>query len=272
MDNSTIQDELAQLPIDLTRAALCVARSLAYPGLDVNQYLQRIEALADAARQIVPEAASRDRALALADFLFNQIGLTGNKTEYWDPRNSFLNEVLDRQLGIPISLASIYLAIAEKLEIPAYGIGLPGHFIVGLDHPTGQLFLDPFHAGVELSLEDCHRLVGETTGYQGPFEEAWLIPLTPRDILTRMLNNLRWIYIDKETWPEAIRVVEYLRLLQPDQPAYLRDLGLLNYKIGSLHQAVEYLNAYLQQMPEARDKQSVRRSLKFVARELARLN
>ncbi len=272
MDDLTLQNELIQLPIDLPRAALCVARALAYPELDVKHYLLRIEGLVDAARPIVMAAVPRDRALALADFLFNQVGLAGNKAEYWDPRNSFLNDVLDRQLGIPISLASIYLSIAEKIGIPAYGIGLPGHFIVGVDHPTGQLLLDPFCGGAELSLQDCQRLVEETTGYQGPFQQAWLTQVTPRDILTRMLNNLRWIYIHRETWPEAIAVVGYLRLLQPDQPAHLRDLGLLNYKIGSLHRAVDNLNAYLQQVPEARDEQSVRRCLKFVARELARLN
>jgi regulator of sirC expression with transglutaminase-like and TPR domain len=272
MDDLTFQHELGQLPIDLTRAALGLARGLAYPTIDVNHYMQRIKALAEAARLFVPEDSSRAQALALADFLFNKVGLAGNKADYWDPRNSFLNEVLDRQLGIPISLASVYLDLAGKLEIPAYGIGLPGHFIVGLDHPDGRLLLDPFSGGTELSLEDCRRMVRETTGYHGPFMKEWLAKVSSRDILIRMLNNLRGIYIQKEIWPESIRVVGFLRLVQPDHPAHLRDLGLLHYKLGSLQQAVEYLGAYLQRVPEAQDKRSVRQSLKFMARELARLN
>ena len=149
---------------------------------------------------------------------FTQQRFRGNSATYQDPRNSYLNEVIERRLGIPISLSVIYIAIAQDLGLPAHGVGLPGHFIVGIRDNGDEIYIDPFHGGVRLFQADCVQLVREATGISGAFQPEWLKPVSPVVILTRMLNNLRNIYLHQADWTHALAVVERLRLLQPDLP------------------------------------------------------
>jgi regulator of sirC expression with transglutaminase-like and TPR domain len=275
MDNLTFEEDLQHSPIDLSRAALHIAREVAFPSIDVDAYLHRLEHLAELADEVIPTEENIPRqAVILSDFLFNQMRFTGNGKEYDDPRNSYLNEVLDRQLGIPISLSALYLDIAHRLEIPAEGIGLPGHFIVGvpIPGPGEYLLLDPFHGGHPVSQADCLRLVQQSTGYEGEFQPEWLAPVTTQQILARMLFNLRNIYLQNKDWPHAQRVVEHMALLQPDQPDHLRDLGVIHYQNGSLTNAVYYYEQYLLRAPQAEDARLVRISLQSAARNLANRN
>lgn len=273
MTEPSFRDVLLNASDRLPRGALSLSKSIAYPHLDIEAYLNRLEKLGDQARETLPSLGSfRVQAAALADYLFGQAGFTGNAAEYWDPKNSYLNEVLDRRLGIPISLSVIYIEIANQLGIPAYGVGLPGHFIVGVQDEAGPIYLDPFHGGRTLSQEDCADLVRTTTGYEGAFQPAWLTPVDPLEIIVRMLNNLRFVFIEQEAWPEAIKVVEHLCLLRANPTSLKRDLGLLHYRDGALRKALSYLEAYLSQEPEATDVPDVRKCLNHVARELARLN
>jgi regulator of sirC expression with transglutaminase-like and TPR domain len=272
MAERTFQDEIHQEPIHLPRAALRFARELAYPGLEVEVYLDRLDRLAEAGRQAcAPAGSPREHAEALADFLFDRSGFQGNTKEYNDPRNSFLNEVLDRRLGIPISLSVIYLYIAWRLGLSAYGVGLPGHFIVGVDDPQGPVYLDPFHGGQRLAEEDCANLV-LLTGYNQVFQREWLNPSPARDILARMLNNLRNIYIQEEDWVKAASVVERLRMIHPQLPEYARDLGLFYHGSGSLQRAIDLYTEYLSRTPEAPDAENIRRNLQAAVQSLARLN
>jgi regulator of sirC expression with transglutaminase-like and TPR domain len=270
---TTFQDELNRKPIDLLRAALCFAREIAYPDLDVESAVARIDRIAEEGRKVLsPTATVREQAEELADYLFDRIGFQGNSGNYADPRNSFLNEVLDRKLGIPISLSVIYVAVARRLGLPAHGIGLPGHFIVGVEDSQGILYLDPFHGGQRLSVEDCANLVVQTTGYTERFQLGWLDPASSRDILTRMLNNLRSVFLNQKQWAKAAAVVERLRMIQPDIPDYSRDLGVIYHLNGSLQQAIESYRDYLQRAPEASDSEEVKRNMLAVVEAQARLN
>lgn len=273
MADFTFKDELSQRPVNLPRAALRYAQAIAYPELDVYAYLARLEHLSASAGAFVETGAPpQTRAEMLGDFLFRQLGFQGNPDHYADPRNSYLNEVLDRRLGIPITLCVIFLAVAGRLGIPAYGVGLPGHFIVSVAGPEKNYYYDPYHGGLRLSQEDCAELVVATTNYQGTFQPEWLKPVTEPAILTRMLNNLRVIYIQRENWLRARRVIEHLRLLHPNQAEYLRDLGFIHHQNGSLLKAVRYYEQYLLKEPDAADARSISKALQTAAQQLARRN
>lgn len=272
--------ELNRVPIDLPRAALVFARSLAYPTLDVEAYLARLDGLAEAARpQVDPRAALPERVDALSDFLFYQAGFSGARAnersapdDYHSPENSFLNRVIDRRMGIPISLSLVYVAVARRLGLPAYGVSLPGHFIVGLYEDGAQVLVDPFNAGLRLSLPGCARLVREATGSRRPFQPDWLAPCPPADLLARMLTNLCNAYIQREDWRSAIPVLQHLLSIRPEQDWRLRDLGFLYFYSGSLRLAAEYFEEYLRRSPDATDYETVRTSLQIVAGRLALWN
>jgi regulator of sirC expression with transglutaminase-like and TPR domain len=254
--------ELRRRPIRLALASLLLAKGIAYPALEVSAQLSRIDELAVSARSVIdsrqPLAA---QAELLADYLFQTEGFAGNVADYGDPDNSYLNAVLDRRLGIPISLSVLYVAVALRLGIPARGVGLPGHFIVAAGHGERDLLFDPFHRGGRLSLIDCQRLVQLTTGYQGPFRPEWLRPLTSQAILIRMLNNLRHSYLAGEAWPEAQRVLEHLQAVEPDAVEHLRDLGLVFFRQGKMRLAAAFLQSYLEQVPDSPDADLIRQGL-----------
>ena len=273
MNILSFEEEIQRQPVQIARAALCFGREIAYPGLEVDSYLQRLDQLAELASEAIPgDDPPARQALVLADFLFNQMRFEGNAADYFDPRNSYLNDVLDRRKGIPISLSVVYIDIAQRLEIPAQGVGLPGHFIVGVPDPGGDLFLDPFHGWQRLSQADCLRLVEKSTGYQGKLQPGWLEPVGARRILARMLFNLRNIYLQQQAWQPALAVVERLALVQPEAPGNLRDLGVIYYQSGSLSNAVYYYEQYLLRAPEAEDADLVRMSLQSAAQQLAQRN
>jgi len=269
----TFQEEIQLDPINLPRAALRFSQEIAYPALDVGGSLAQLDALAERAKRSVHlDKPVTSQAHGLAHFLFQQQGFQGNVRNYNDPGNSYLNEVLDRRLGIPISLSVVFLAVAERIGLPAQGIGLPGHFIVSVQGPDGPLFLDPFHGGRQLSVIECARLVELSTGISGPFKPDWLRSSPPEDILARMLYNLRNIYIQQDKWRMALPVVERLRLLQPDNPDHLRDLGTIHNQNGARRQAIEFYERYLALAPEAADANLVRRNLEQTAYKLAKRN
>jgi regulator of sirC expression with transglutaminase-like and TPR domain len=305
MPDPSFQDELLRQPVDVLRAALRFARAIAYPRLDVAACVEQVEVLAEQARRwllqgglMQPRPERRwistglsdcQKAELLSDFLFTQQGFRGNGQAYNDPRNSYLNEVLDRRLGIPISLSALYVAVAQRLDIPAQGVGLPGHYIV---RAAEDCYLDPYHGGERLSLDDCARLVAQTTGGSTmpgtgsaeygtgraeygtgrPFNRDWLQPVSPEATLTRMLNNLRASYLEREDWPHALRVVEHLRMLHPQLPDLLRDLGWIYQRQGVLSKAAEHYGRYLNLAPGAEDAVQVQRILQAAVKKLAERN
>ena len=267
------RDELQLTEVNVPRAALQFARALAYPDLNVAEYMSRLHELSEVAADHVagdrPVAAQADQ---LAAFLFGKLGFRGNSAAYQDPRNSFLNEVLDRRLGIPITLSIVYVDIALRLGIPAFGIGLPGHFIVGVHGPEADIWLDPFHGGRRLDLTDCAEIIHSAIGYEGPLEASWFAPAKGRDIIARMLANLRAAYVSSASWARAADVIQLLRQTQPEEFAHLRDLGLVYYHQRQLPKAAHYLNTYLSFAPDAPDAQTIRDGMKQLLDEWVPMN
>lgn len=273
MDKWLFRDELHLSEINVPRAALQFARTLAYPELNVADYMVALHEMSEVAADYVDlSSPPGDQAAQLAGYLFKKLGFHGNKTQYNDPRNSFLNDVMDRRMGIPITLSAIYIDVAQRLGIPAYGIGLPGHFIVGVRDGDSSIWLDPFHDGRRLDMTDCAELIRISSGYDGPIEASWFNPLPARDILARMLANLRSNYVSASAWPQAAKVIQLLRQVQPDDAEHLRDLGLVFYHQRSLPQAANYLNAYLQRQPDAIDAQVIRDGIKNILDEWVPMN
>lgn len=263
MSEVSFRDVLDQPIIDLVRANLYIARALAYPQLDVADVEAQLAAYETVARERVEAAAPlRTRAVQLADFLFDEMGFQGNIRHYDDPRNSFLNDVLERRVGIPLSLSLFYLVVAARLDIPADGVGMPGHFLVGIPLDETPFYLDPFHQGRELSRAECEAVMRRQTGYRGFFDPSWLEPVSAREMVARQLRNLRTIYLQGVDWERASTAIAHLRLVEPQEPRHLRDLGLVYYQSGRRIRGCYYLEQYLAENPEAEDASDLRRGLK----------
>lgn len=217
--------------IDLARAALWLAAE-EYPDLDPEVYLGRLESLAERVRHARSGRHGGMAALnALRRVLAHEEGFRGNTEDYYDPRNSFLNEVLERKVGIPISLSVVYLGVARRAEIPLEGVNMPGHFLVRLLDPGGPLLVDPFQGGTVLTAEQCARRLRATMGEGFRLTDEHLAAVGPRQILVRMLTNLRMIYLKGEDYARALAAVDRIALILGDTPRVRRDRGLLCSKL-----------------------------------------
>lgn len=273
MNLDEVLPQLARDPsasFDVAEVALQLARD-EYPRLDVEAYLAEIAALAHEAKNFA-RGNFTARVDGLCRFLFHELGFRGNKKAYYDPRNSYLNQVLDRRTGIPITLSAVTMAIGQRVGVSIIGIGLPGHFVVQAQGGEQDILIDPFHGGRRLSLSDCEHLVRQATGV--PFDAApanlHAIPLGL--IVQRMLNNLKGIYLQKEDWARAIRVLGRLRQIQPHDVQNRRDLGVCLVREGQPGKAIDHLEAYLRSVPEAEDAATVRQALLAAQREVSRWN
>ncbi len=257
---------VAQDPIDLARASLAIARE-EYPELDEGHYLRALDDLAQSVQRGLPSGASPERRVGrLNSYLFHDLGFSGNRTDYYDPRNSFLNEVLDRRTGIPIALAMVYLEIAWRLELPVAGVGMPSHFIVGFYPDEGRdeapRYVDVFHKGVLLTRDDCiARMRAQFRNFE--FRDELLAPVSKRQILTRMLTNLKVLYSQHEDWDRALGAVERLLLLNPDLPGEVRDRGMIHLRRGALRAAATDLERYTELAPQAPDRKAVQEQIEL---------
>jgi regulator of sirC expression with transglutaminase-like and TPR domain len=225
----------SEADIDLGKAALLIA-SEAYPGLDHLRYVAKLEVMAAAVRpQIAAAQDGLGKVEALNAYLFQVQGFRGNPQEYYDPRNSFLNEVLDRKLGIPITISLLYIEVGRRVGMSLQGVGMPGHFIVQYDNPDEVIFIDPFNRGRVLSRAACEELVQQIYGEPVPFQETFLTTVTPKQLLSRMLGNLKAIYLQGKEYLKALSVVERLLLIQPHAEQELKDRAALRNLIGMLN-------------------------------------
>jgi regulator of sirC expression with transglutaminase-like and TPR domain len=235
----------------LAPAALAIAR-VEYPSLDPAPYLQRLERMGEAAEGRLRRSAQAGIAAQIATlngYLFEELGFSGNAERYDDPRNSFLNEVLDRRLGIPISLAAVYLEIGRRAGMRLEGVNFPGHFLVRAPDPVEDLVIDPFHAGALLSEVDCRHLLREYVGEEAAFDRSLLATATRQHIVVRMLVNLKRLYVRMQSFPQARAVADLLLAVDPSALSELRDRGLLAYHMEDFAAALRDLEAYLRLMP-----------------------
>jgi regulator of sirC expression with transglutaminase-like and TPR domain len=236
-----------QLPdeeLDLGRAALYLAGEQ-YPSLDVDGYLRQLDRMAEVVRSEIGDTSDQRRLFrALGHHLFERIGFTGNTDDYYNPDNSFLNRVLETLRGIPITLSLVYLETGRRLGLSCYGVGLPGHFLVGLEEL--DLYLDPFNAGLLLSSADCRRQVEETFGSRLDWQEEFLSPYSKRDILFRMLTNLKATYLQNEDWHSAVGGLQRLTLIDPSLPYLYKELAWCHLNLGERLAAGNCLEMYAQ--------------------------
>lgn len=239
----------------------------------MREYLRRLDRLAAGAKTLGWGRRALHRLHRLREFLFEEEGFRGNSEEYYDPRNSLLNDVLDRRLGIPITLSLVLIEVGRRLGLAIYGIGLPAHFIVGFDaEEGGRVLLDPFNRGVILTPEGCEEVVSRALGGPVTLQEHHFAPVTKRQFLFRLLNNLKAIYFKQEAWDKALGVSERLLVLDPANHAETRDRGVALVNLGELQRAAADWEAYLRWAPGAPDTKSVRTRLRRVRQALAVLN
>jgi regulator of sirC expression with transglutaminase-like and TPR domain len=268
-----VAPEIPDEQIDLLRAALTFALP-EYPGLDASKYIGIVEGLAE--RVLVRRGASEDPAHTIASLnvvLFQEEGLAGNQSEFYDPRNSYLNEVLERRLGIPISLSVIYMEVAQRVGLPVFGVGLPGHFLLKhYDSNGNQTFIDPYVAGGLLSPSECQTRLDEVYGGQMTLQPEFLNTVSKRQILTRMLNNLRSIYVGQRNFKKALTIVDFILAIHPRSPDDLRQRALLRYNQGMLRAAIDDLEEYLRLAPDASDAEEMKQTVLSIRRSMAMMN
>jgi regulator of sirC expression with transglutaminase-like and TPR domain len=254
--------------IDLGRAALAVAR-LEHPDLDEKRELTRLDGLAARVGRGRDAGATLER---LRRFLFEEERFRGNDGEYYDPRNSCLNDVLDRKLGIPITLSVLTMEVGRRVGVDIFGVGLPGHFIVSAAVGSKSVLLDPFNGGTVLTPAAAAEVAARAVGRPVKLEDAHWTPCSRRQIVVRMLRNLKTIYAKQKDWDRALGVIERLLLIDPDAPTHLRDRGTVLVKAGRLWEGAAEWEAYLNRFPSAQDAESFRQELRRVRQELGSRN
>jgi regulator of sirC expression with transglutaminase-like and TPR domain len=259
--------------IPLAEAALTIAR-IEYPILEYAPYLDILDQLAARVQaRLSSTAESAEIISALNHVLFVEHGFRGNREDYYDPRNSFLNDVLERKTGIPITLALVYVEVARRLGFLLFGVGMPGHFLLKhYDQDGRETLLDAFDSGRIMTAEDCQRRLNEVYAGQLPLQSEFLLPVTRRQMLTRMLNNLKGIYLSSRNLKRALAVVDLVLAIYPRSPEDVRQRAGLRYGLGHLRGAIEDLEMYLKMAPDASDAGEVRQTALAIRRTLVGMN
>ena len=260
--------------LPLFGTALLIARD-EYPQLDPGLYDRLAQDHVEALREEVDALEQIPLKMhAINRHLFEELGYTGNTTEYYDPRNSYLNEVFERRLGNPLSLALVQIEVARRLGVPLAGVSFPGHFLVRLPvGDQGVLVMDPFNRGRPLDVDELRDRAKPHLGGAPPDDNALtriLDPASNRAMLVRLLRNLHGVYSERDDWPRAARSADRILQLQPEHPEALRDRALAYLKMGHRHGARRDLEQYLQRNPGASDRGTLRERLVELNREHAR--
>ena len=260
--------------ISLAEAALLIAGH-EYPDLPVSSYLSRMEELAHMLSMRIGEGAGAlERIAELNQFLFGDLGFAPNSDNYYDPRNSFLNEVLERRTGIPITLSVIYIELGRKIGLPLHGVSFPGHFLVKCAVPDGAVVLDPYSGGISLGLQDLQKRLREVRG--GEVSRAvvaeLLVSASNKEIIVRLLRNLKAIYLRERDLDKALPIMDWIVAMVPQEAAELRDRGMIYQELECPRAALADFEAYLERSPEWEDAGEIRDRIVELRKEVARLN
>jgi regulator of sirC expression with transglutaminase-like and TPR domain len=271
--SALVRSDVNDEEIDLLRASLTIART-EYPDLDIRNYVTRVEALASKVRNsLTPDNSVLDIIHAINRVLFQEMNFRGNREDYYDPRNSFLNDVLERRLGIPITLSVLYMEVGRRVGLPLVGVGMPGHFLLKVYDIEGrQILIDPFNSGAMLSAADCERRMTEVYAGELRFKPEFLLPVSRRQILTRMLNNLRHIYMSVRQFRKTLAIVDMVLAIYPRSPEDVKQRAMLRFSVGQLAGAVCDLEQYLKMNPEASDADDIRQTVMGIRKTLASWN
>jgi len=267
--HSGIDDER----IDLLRAALAFAR-IEYPHLDPEPYVSQINALARRVSEKIDDPGDPAQCIAALNYvLFDEEMFRGNTADYYNPRNSFINDVLDRRLGIPISLALLYMEVARRAGFQLFGVGMPGHFMLKHYDVDGRsFFIDAFERGSVLSEEDCRHKIESIHAGQITLHPEFLLIVTRRQMLTRMLNNLRAIYLSRRDFRRAVQAVDLILVIYPRSPEDVKQRAALRYNLNDYKGALNDFEEYVKMAPDASDAEEIRQTALGLRRSMARMN
>jgi regulator of sirC expression with transglutaminase-like and TPR domain len=258
--------------IDLCRAALTVALT-DYPDLDIGAYLGRIDQLAvEVMRRSDSDDDVYHSIAALNQVLFRQHGFRGNRGDYYNPKNSFLNDVIDRKTGIPITLSVLYIEVARRIGIALDGVGFPGHFLVKYGRGHEQIFIDPFDQGEIKSPEELSRILDHLSGRKVALKPQFLESTSNKQILKRILMNLKAIYLRNHALGEALSVLDRLIILDPAAAEEIRDRGAVYLQLECFSQAREDFESYLRLAPNARDAAAIRDQVVSLATQVTQIH
>lgn len=253
-------DQLAGLPneeIDTVGAAFLIART-AYPNLDETGYRRSLAVMSKKLRsRLYPGDHPAEAIEKLNRILFEQEGFDGSRHDYYEPDNSYLNRVMDRKRGIPITLSLIYTEVGRLAGLNLHGVGMPGHFITALQHETGRILIDPFNQGNILSEEKCREMVKDRLSGRSVLKEQWLNPAKPREVIARMLRNLKAIYLHTNNNRKAFEMLHWLLILNPDAHRERVERGMLYEAMGNTDRAVLDFERYLELAPNAADADQI---------------
>ena len=260
--------------LDLAAAALQIALE-EYPDLDVPGYLMRLDRLAEKAARRLSHSVEADVIDSLDSInrtLYREEGFSGNSDAYYDPRNSFLNEVMDRRTGIPITLSILYMEVGRRLGLDIRGVSLPGHFLVKCVQASGEWLLDPFFGGKTVSEAECRQHLKRLHGEEFEFRRSFLDSVNKRQILGRLLANLKMIYLVQRDFKRAFNVIEKIILIFPQAAGELRDRGSVCFRLHRFSTAIQDWKRYLAMEPQAPDAREVKQNLREAAAQIGLRN
>ncbi len=269
--------------IDLAQAALLIA-SIEYPDLDTTHYINELDSLARRVRTLLELSAEelpdpRDplhTLHAINQILFTEEHFHGNQTDYMNPENSFLNCVLEEHTGIPITLSLIYMEVARRVGLQIDGIGLPYHFMVRCSLPDHHIYIDPFEEGLFLNEQECRERIRSMTGQhtegKSKLHAHWFTPVTARQFLYRMLNNLKQIYLRNDDYTRGLTISNLAVILMPRIAIERKDRGLIHLQLKHYARALHDLMAYLELAPKAKDRYEILNQVKSIRQIMSMLN
>jgi len=258
--------------VDLARAALEIARD-DYPNLDVAGYLRHIDHLAVAVSGGLGSETTVHHTIAGLNYvLFQEQGFHGNRDNYYDPKNSFLNEVIERKTGIPITLSVLYMEVAQRIGLPLHGVSFPGHFLVKYLGRGEEIVIDPFNAGEVKSDAHLGKLLDDLYGGKIALRRDLLEPVTRKQIIRRMLNNLKMIYLREEDFLKALAVLQRLVILDPRSAEDIRDRGVVYLKLECFQYALTDFESYLRLAPNADDKTAVKEQIVNLTKQVRQIH
>ena len=260
--------------VRLAEVALLVGEAQR-PGVDVEDQLGLLDDIARAvSERLPPDADAVQTVLAINQHLFHELGFSGAGAEYYDPRNSFLDEVISSRRGIPITLAILYIDVGRQLGLDLHGIAFPGHFLVRCEMDDGVVIIDPYGGGATLDRDDLQARLRETRNGEVPDDtlDDMLVPASPRDVAARMLRNLKAIHLRAKHYELALPILDWLVEVVPDDAVELRDRGRVFENLECFRAAVGDYTRYLDQAPDAEDTDAIRSRVVDLQRAAARLN
>lgn len=268
-----VRSEIEDERIDLLRSALTFAR-IEDLHLDIEHYVRHVDELAVRVAEKIQDPDDPPQIIAaLNEVLFREEMFRGNTVDYYSPRNSFLHDVLDRRLGIPITLAVVYMEVARRVSFQLFGVGMPGHFLLKhYDVDGHSILIDAFERGSIVTEDDCRQKLDNIYSGQVALQPEFLLPVTRRQMLTRMLNNLRSIYLSQRDFRRAVQVVDLILVIYPRSPEDMKQRAVLRYNLNDYRGALSDFEEYIKMSPDASDAEEIRQTALSLRRSMAMMN